>query len=128
MTNWRDTLRPMRRIVHGTMNIPALYLRAAGQTPQRVNVRLHRRFDTSAVDGVGEGYAGMLDMDPRLVFARNEVAMPERDSIVILSATEMYDVQSAEPPDDEYVKAHSRPMPASQMAIHWKPEYADLLL
>ena len=105
MVAWRDIKRNMRRTVHHTMTVPALYLAQRSSTPIPVNVRLHVKFGTADVAGIGEGFAQMLDQTPRIIFERSAVRTPRRDGIVSVAPGEAYKIGATRPPDDEYITA-----------------------
>lgn len=127
MSGWRDTLRSMRRDVHETMRVPAIYLARSASAPIVVSVRLHVRFQDAGAAGAGEGYSQIADITPRVKFDRAQVSNPLHNATVIVSETEAYRVQHTRPPDDEWIVAEVSQLSAADAAAAWDAEWAALL-
>lgn len=127
MSAWRDILKKARQGVHRTFEVPALYRVRVGREPVRVRVRVHTRFATSDVSGVGEGFASLLDTTPRLIFDRAEINRPEHNALVVIGATEMYRVSHTRPPDGDYIAAEVDRLTDDECATIWRPEWEELL-
>lgn len=127
MAGWRDNKRAMRRVVHETMEVPALYLTHVGATPLAVNVRDHTKFKEVQISGAGPGFADMQDTTPRFIFRRSEVATPLHKAFVIMGEDEMYTLGSSRPPDDEFITVEAAPLSAGQRAEIWDTNWAALL-
>lgn len=106
MAGWRDIKRQMRRDVHETMLVPAIYVASLTAAPLAVNVRPHIQFATSGVEGVGEGFADMLDVTPRIRFDRREIDVPSQNAYVAVGPDEIYRVDASRPPDDTFIYAN----------------------
>lgn len=109
----------MRRDVHLTMLVPALYLVRRADAPIPITVRPHTEFGQADVSGVGEGFAAMLDQTPRIRFKLSELPggkPPVRGSIVSIAAGEAYTVGAARPPEDEFVFAEVARMAEGETA------------
>ncbi len=105
MSGWRDTKRQMRRDVHGTMLVPAIYV-APGGEPKAVTVRPHVQFANSEIGGAGEGFADLLDVQPRIRFDRREIDVPSKNAYVAVGPDEIYRVELSRPPDVTFIYAN----------------------
>lgn len=117
----------MRRDVHDTMCVPAIYLARTAATPVAVSVRLHTRFESVGAAGAGEGYGEITDITPRIKFARSEVANPLHKALIAVSATEAYRVSHTRPPDDEWIVAEVTQLSAAEAASAWQAGWAEML-
>jgi len=138
MGSWRDIKRAMRRDVHRTMLVPALYLLTPTSAPLLVNIRPHVTFAKGEIEGEN-GLAAMLDQRPRVRFDRKEIDMPETGAVLLLTVEEGYRVGESDPADDEFVFAQVTAMTqektrtfdfaalkaAATPAVN--PTYADIL-
>ncbi len=106
MSGWREAKRQMRRDVHETMLVPAIYVARLGSTPLAVTVRPHTQFGTSEAEGMDGGYANMLDVTPRIRFDRREIDVPTQNAYVAIGPDEIYRVDAARPPDDTFIYAN----------------------
>lgn len=113
MFDWRSEKRGMRRVVHSTMLVPALYLLTPTSTPLLVHVRPHITFAKGEIEGEA-GLAVMLDQRPRVRFDRKEIDVPEHRAYLALTAEEIYRVGESDPPDDEFIFAQVTAMPLEQ--------------
>lgn len=105
MSGWRETKRQMRRDVHDHMLVPAIYVARLGGTPMSVTVRPHTQFATTEVSS-DEGFAGLLDVTPRIRFDRREIDVPTQNAYVALGPDEIYSVDASRPPDDTFIYAN----------------------
>lgn len=118
MAGWREEKRAMRRVVHDTMLVPALYLLRKGAVPVACDVRLHvtpKLATGGAALSSQNGFASMLDQDPRIIFRRDQVAAPQRLALIVISDVEAYRVDATRPPDDEYITAVVGQLRADEM-------------
>lgn len=127
MSGWRDTLRSMRRDVHETMRVPAIYQARSASTAAVVSVRLHTRFQSAGAAGAGEGYGQVADITPRIKFDRAEVPNPLHNALVAVSQTEAYRVSFTRPPDDEWIVAEVSQLSAAEAAAAWDSDWAALI-
>ena len=92
------------------MLVPALYI-VEGEEPLLVHVRVHTKFDALGdMKGTNFNYAEREDVLPRLLFMRDEVAMPVRGAIVSIEADEAYTVDHTDPADDISITAQVTPL------------------
>lgn len=111
-----DIKRPARRAIHDKFKVPALYLVNPAATPVAVGVRVHTKFQALGdLDGGGAGWAEREEMTPRLIFQRSEM-QPARGALVSVEPGEMYRVEVALPPDDEFVTAQVVVLSAGEIA------------
>lgn len=116
MGDFRALKNQARRDLHNRMQIPAFY-RATSADPWRaVHVR-HQRQTQRIGDysGAPDG-AAMRDLTPRILFMRDEVAMPARGAVVSLARGEAYTIGECDPPDGLSITAHVAPVPVAQTA------------
>lgn len=105
MTSWRDTKRQMRRDLHSVMQIPVLYL-VDGEDPLPLTVRLHYTMDqVGDLKGTNFHYAERQNVDPQILFMRDQLDKPARGAVVSFQAGEAYRIDNVEPFDDISVKA-----------------------
>lgn len=119
MRNWRDHKRKMRRGVHQTMCVPALYLHAPGATPFPLTVRgPHNKRPLQVGDLPGQdGWAEREDTQPRLIFLRSE--LPEhfrQGAIVSVETGEAYRLAVFLTPDDIIQAVEVEPLDAEDAA------------
>ncbi len=101
----RDLQRKARRELHDAMSVPALYL-VEGEVPVPCTVRVHYRFDTAGdMAGTNLSYAEIQEIDPKIVFLREQVYLPARDAIVSIEPGEAWRVDNVQQPDDITIKA-----------------------
>lgn len=104
MARWRETKRRMRRGVHKTMGVPALYIHAPGATPIPLTIRgphNKRPLAVGELPGTLEGWAEREDAQPRLIFWRAE--LPEhfrQEAVVSVEPGEAYRLAVFLKPDD----------------------------
>lgn len=116
MASFRDIKRKARRALHQKMLVPALYI-VGDSAPVLVHVRVHTKFDALGdMKGTNFNYAERQDVLPRLLFMRDEVAMPARGAYVSISATEAYTIDHTDPADDISITAFVTPVLASEFA------------
>lgn len=127
MPSLRDIRRKARRDVHEQSHVPAVYLLAPND-PIGVTVRLHRKMSTGDVgEGGGPGWATQLDVEPRMVFKRDEVSSPQWGAMVMYSQDEGYFVEASHPPDDEFVSASVKQMSATEAQANWDPSFEEFV-
>lgn len=100
MAGWRDLRQRARRTLHEVFKVPALYYSPAAVVPTGHFVRVHEKFDAVGdLAGTNMSYAEGVEPLPRIVFV-DESFTPARGSVVIVSATEGYRLEYADPKDD----------------------------
>jgi hypothetical protein len=118
MAGWRDIKAKARATVHDTFEVPAVYLPTlAVQTAIRVNVRVHARVATRENEFTWPATSGMFEMTPKLIFKVAEIAKIRPQSLVIVSATEMYRMGASEPQREGYLAAECSEVPADEIAV-----------
>lgn len=105
MVSIRDIGRKARRDLHMAMRVPALFIESTGATPKLIHVRLHTKFKpTEAFAGAQAGMAVMQDMQPKIIFERDELAAQglelKRNAIVTIEPGEGYRLDNNLAPDD----------------------------
>jgi hypothetical protein len=108
MSSFRDIKRKARRDLHREMQVPALYMLSRDdENPRLVHVRLHTKF-VELGDQKGTNFlsAERLDIEPRIIFMRDEVNVPARNAIISVVTGEAYYVDRTEPADDITIKAY----------------------
>ena len=117
-----------RRALHSAMKRPASYYqdpKVMGSAPQLVYVRPHsKRGMTGDLAGTNLSYAQNQDRVYTILFFREEVAIPKRGALVVLSATEGYFIDNVEPPDGLTVTASVTLADADDLAGRILPEGA----
>lgn len=115
MVDFRALKTQARRDLHAHMQVPAYYRPAADGAWKAVHVRLHRQTQRIG-DYPGMEGALMRDLTPRIVFMRDEVAMPARGGTVSIDSGEAYSIGDCDPADGISVTAHVAPVPLAQTA------------
>lgn len=119
MSGWRDIRRAMRRDVHATMGVPALYLHAPGADPLPINVRgPHNKRPVSTGSKPGDpGWAEREDTQPALILMREDVPADlifRRNGIFSVELGEAYRVGTVHPWDDNELKIEVTPLTADE--------------
>lgn len=109
--SWRDQKREVRRIVHRTMQIPAVY---HGEEAIPVNIRLHTKFDAIG-DDRSMGWAEMQVSRPRVIFMIEDGVEPQRGGVVFIQPGEAYFVDNVLPPDEISITAEVSRMTEQQL-------------
>lgn len=105
MAGWRDIKARALAKVHKTFECPAVYLPAAGAAlATRVDVRTHAKVSQIETEFVWPGASPMAEIQPRLVFRKDQLAMTRQNALVIISASEIYRLGPAEPERFGYFK------------------------
>lgn len=118
MAGWRDKKSKFRATVHETFEVPAVYLPTnAAQTAIRVNVRVHARVVNRENEFTWPATSGMFEMTPKLIFKVAEIVKIRPQSLVIVSATEMYRMGASEPQREGYIRAECSEVPADEIAM-----------
>lgn len=113
MTDFRTLKDQARRDLHAVMLIPALYRATPDDEWLEVNVRLLRR--STKIGGIpGLEGATMVDLVPRMIFMRSEVALPTKNAIVSIAEGEAWRVGAADPADGITITCEVAPLPAAQ--------------
>lgn len=110
--SFRDIKRKMRRDVHNTMKLPAIYIEPKTGNTGLLHVRTHYGFIANAIEGaVRAGSGSMIDRrdeDARLIFMLDEIAESglrlAKNGIVSVYRGEAYRLEYSDPTDDITVK------------------------
>lgn len=108
-----------RRALHQAMKRPASYYQdpTVDSAPILVHVRPHgKRNLTGDLAGTNLSYAENRDRVFTVLFFREEVAVPKRGALIVLSATEGYFVDNVELPDGLTVTANVTVADAEDLA------------
>lgn len=113
----REIKTKARRDLHKAMQVPASYYESAAATPRLIHVRVHTKWvEQGDLKGTNLSYAETEDKAPRIIFDRAEVAMPPRNSYVVISAEEGYRIGQTEPFDGITITAEAAVMTATELA------------
>lgn len=106
-TPFQEDKLTARRAVHEVHGIPSnYYVPSATPTAQPVTVRLHKNLEqTGDVKGTNFIYAERPENETYLVFLREQVASPVRNSVVVLNTGEVFFVDTLDPPDGITIRA-----------------------
>lgn len=97
----------MRRDLHNALQVPALYIATVLSEPLPVTVRIHGRFQRLGEIRNSDYFnaAEREDVSPRIIFMREQVAMPARNAVISVEAGEAYSIDRTEPADDISITA-----------------------
>lgn len=119
----REIRERARRDLHENMRVPASYYESPAATPRLIHVRVHTKYaEQGDLAGTNLNYAEREEVQPRVLFDRAEVNMPQRGAYVVLMADTGYRVGQAEPSDGFTIKADVARMTASELAGKTLPE------
>lgn len=116
-----------RRTLHNAMKRPASYYQDPNilSAPLLVHVRPHgKRAMTGDLAGTNLSYAENRDRVFTVLFFREEVAVPKRGALIVLSATEGYFVDNVELADGLTVTANVTVADADDLVDRILPEGA----
>lgn len=116
MSNWRDHKAKARANIHRNFAVPAVYVTHAAGDPISCNVRVHLKVDLNATDFVWANSPGLFDMHPAIIFDKSEVAKPMKDSLVVVSETEIYRLGVSEPFREGFSKCEMTELDATERA------------
>lgn len=125
MAGWRDIKSQMRRDVHETMRVPAYYRATSEDEWLEVEVRVHTKKTLVGDTAEGIDGAGHHEIQPRLIFWREQVDVPARGAIVSISATEAWLVADSEKPDGLTITAAVTTISAAKIAADEYPVRDD---
>lgn len=115
--SFREILRKGRRDLHDHMKVPALYIAYPGATPLAVDVRDFTRVSSTGDQGSrAKGYAEMADIQPRILFFRDQLEDARYGAIFSIAAGEAYRVERTDPSNDLTRIADVSPVPAAEAA------------
>lgn len=104
---FRSIKETARRALHGFMGQPASYYVTPSADPVLVTVRPHsKRGQIGDLPGTNLNYAETFDRKEQVVFWAEQVPAPAKGSLVVLSATEGYWVDTTEPRDGQTITAN----------------------
>lgn len=113
----REIKAKARRDLHNAMKVPASYYSDAATYVGTIHVRVHTKWvQQGDLKGTNLNYAETEDTAPKVVFDRSEVALPPRNSYVVISAEEGYRVNQAKPADGITITAEVAPMTVAELA------------
>lgn len=127
MANIQAIREKARRTLHQAMKRPASYYQDpnVASAPILVHVRPHgKRNMTGDLAGTNLSYAENRDRSFSVIFFREEVDIPKRGALIVLSATEGYFVDNVELPDGLTVTANVTVADADDLAGRILPEGA----
>ena len=106
---WRSIKRTARRVVHSTMQVPAIAIDSLA-AEHSVTVRVHDKQGVSGdLAGTNLNYAEVRERQPSLIFWRYQFE-PVRGMVVSVETGEAYRVDHLEPPDDTTIRALVTPL------------------
>lgn len=112
-----------RRALHTAMRVPAHVYEPGETIPRRLYVRVHRKWlEQGDLKGTNFNYAEVEEKNPRVVFMREDIANPTRNTLVIVAADEGYRLGQTEPPDGITITAEAVPMTAREFEGREPPE------
>jgi hypothetical protein len=103
----RDIKARARRDLHNLAKVAASFYETSAAVPRLIHVRVHTKFNQQEGDlkGTNLNFAEKEAEKPKLLFFREQVNMPPRNGLVIISADEGYRIGQAEPADGLSIKA-----------------------
>ncbi|QPC91445.1 hypothetical protein [Mesorhizobium sp. INR15] len=117
MAGWREQKQKALADIHGTFEIPAVYLTHAAGTPVRVNVRLHlaQVVQQNQIDDWSNG-ATVLDMTNRIKFQKT-LALPKvhTRAYVIFGNSEAYITGPSKPEREGYIWVEVSEVPQADL-------------
>lgn len=114
----RDIKARARRDLHNGMKVAASFYETSAATPRLISVRVHTKFNQQEGDlkGTNLNFAEKEAEKLKLLFFREEVSLPPRNGLVIISLTEGYRLGQADPPDGLSIKVHVTVMKPEEIA------------
>ncbi len=105
MAGWRDIKAKALAAVHDTFECPAVYLPALNAAlATRVDVRVHAKIGQVENEFVWPGASPIAEIQPRLVFRKDQLSMTRPNAVVILGSSEIYRLGPSEPDRFGYFK------------------------
>lgn len=99
------------------MQVPASYYADGVTYVGTVHVRVHTKWTQQGdLKGTNLNYAETEDVAPKIVFNREEVSLPPRNSYVVISAEEGYRINQTKPADLFTITAEAAPMTAAELS------------
>lgn len=116
MAGWRDIKAKASAKVHGTFECPAVYLPTASAVmlAVRLDVRIHTKVSQIENEFIWPGASPISEIQPRIVFWKEQLAMTRQNALVIVSATEIYRLGPAEPERGGYYRAECTRLDAAE--------------
>lgn len=113
----REIKDQARLALHGAMSYAASYYVTAAGPALPITVRKHfKNIQQGDLKGTNLSYAEKEEQPTKLVFLVDDVAMPARNALVILSATEGYRCGQTEPRDGITIKCDVTPLKPAEIA------------
>ena len=103
--SFRDDKRNARRVLHSTMQVPALYFEPDSAvsiaSPTPVTVRVHSQItDLGDMQGTSLAYAERAEQVPRVIFMLADLSSASNGGVFSIQAGEAYKIDSLDPADD----------------------------
>lgn len=115
MAGWRDIKTKASAKVHRTFECSAVYLPATNAAlAVRVEVRVHTKVSQIENEFVWPGASQISEMQPRIIFKKDQVSMTRQNALVILGASEIYRLGPAEPDRSGYYRAECTRLDATE--------------
>lgn len=115
MAGWRDIKAKASAKVHSTFECPAVYLPTASAVMAvRLEVRVHTKISQIENEFVWPGASQISEIQPRIVFKKNQLPMTRLNALVVVSASEIYRLGPAEPERAGYFRAECTRLDASE--------------
>jgi hypothetical protein len=115
MSKWRDHKAKARAAIHRNFGVPAVYLSHAAGTPVRCEVRIHSKVNTVQNEFTWPSVPGYLEIDPYVIFKKDQVALPLSNSFLIVSNSEVYKLGVSEPSREGYIKTMTVEMKSDEI-------------
>jgi hypothetical protein len=117
MPDFAELKRRSRQALHAALSFRAYYFSSPDAEPLEVHVRTHVKNPQMQGDlkGTNLSYAEMTEAPTRLVLDTREVSDPQRGSIFVLSPSEGYIVDHAEPAYRETITVQVSPLSAQEL-------------
>jgi hypothetical protein len=117
MPDFAELKRRSRQALHAAMSIPAYYFSSPDAEPLQVRVRTHIKNPQMQGDlkGTNLNYAEMTEAPTKLILDTREVPDPQRGSIFVLSPSEGYIVDHADPAYRETVTVEVSVLSAQEL-------------
>lgn len=104
MASFREIKRNARRLLHERMKVEVVYVHPSPAIqPIEITVRIHSKM-VSHGDLEGGQYAQIHEIEPRIIFMRDQVTV-RNQALVVVEPGEIYRVITVLPPDDITVTA-----------------------
>jgi hypothetical protein len=118
MAGWRDIKAKALAKVHDTFECPAVYLPAGNAfVATRVDVRIHSKVGSIENEFIWPGASPVTEIQPKIVFRRDQMPMTRANALVVVSAGEIYRLGPAEPDRAGYFKVECVRLTADECQV-----------